>query len=420
MKRRVRIRGIYSTALTAIFSSLSYTIVQQSTQIAERFMQDIKNEPAEITIKDAEDKGRIIIMGEDIYNDLTSIFRYSFIWKSPVKLYSVINTSGNCTFMDFRVKPCLSEGLVIKPPYDGEILISEVKAVGKYAMVWRGKGITAFSEHIRDEEDRIRLLSLSTPLNRKGYNIKWRSNAKYASLNELKDELERLIIKYENKDFRDQGEDFFIVTLSLPDKLYLDDVRKMILNTIKYHHMLKLSYNREIDTAEEKGENPVNLLQNLTQDFMKIEHIKADGKVIYLKGGKVIEKEVNENNYRIVLKREFEGGGILDSIGKKIEKGDYDIVEYNSEKWYQVHKYYDSKGTLKGIYINISTPPELLRGKIRYLDLEVDLVINNNEVYLVDEEEFNRKSIYMPPSLISKTKEVIEDILRKIKENIEI
>lgn len=184
--------------------------------------------------------------------------------------------------------------------------------------------------------------------------------------------------------------------------------------------MLKLSYNREIDNAEEKGENPVNLLQNLIQDFMKIEHIKADGKVIYLKGGKVIEKEVNENNYRIVLKREFEREGILDNIGKKIEKGDYDIVEYNSEKWYQIHKYYDSKGTLKGIYINISTPPELLRGKIRYLDLEVDLVINNNEVYLVDEEEFNRKSIYMPPSLISKTKRVVEDILRKIKENIEI
>ncbi|QGA69300.1 DUF402 domain-containing protein [Sulfolobus sp. E11-6] len=421
MKGRVRIRGIYATALTSIFSSLSYEIVQQSIEIAERFMQEINNSPADITIKDFEDdRGKIIVMGNGIIEeDLHSIFKYSFHWRSPIKLYSIIETEESCTYLNFKVEPCLKEGIVTKPPYDGKMILGETKAVSKYAMVWRGKGITTFSEHIRDEEERLRLLSLSSPLNRKGYNVKWRSNAKYATLNELKEDLERLVMKYENREFKDQGEDFHLITLSLPDKLQLDEVRKSVVDTVKYHHMLKLSYNREIDSLEKNKEgSPGKLLEALISDFMKIEHIKANGKVIYLRGGKVIEKEVNDNGYRIVLRREFTSNGILDGIGKRIEDGDYDIVEYNSNKWYQIHKYYSGiDNSLKGVYINISTPPELLRGKIRYLDLEIDIAIKDSETLVLDEDELTKKSIYMPSSLVNRTKEVANYLLNQIRQN---
>lgn len=215
MKGRVRIRGIYATALTSIFSSLSYEIVQQSVEISERFMQEINNLSADITIKDFEDdRGKIIVMGNGIIeDDLRNVFKYSFHWRSPVKLYSVIEIDESCTYANFKVEPCLREGIVIKPPYDGKIILSETKAVSKYAIVWRGKGITTFSEHIVDEEEKMRLLTLSLPLNRKGYNVKWRSNAKYVALNELKEDLERLILRYENREFRDQGEDFYLITL---------------------------------------------------------------------------------------------------------------------------------------------------------------------------------------------------------------
>ncbi|QXJ32751.1 DUF402 domain-containing protein [Saccharolobus shibatae] len=421
MKGRVRIRGIYATALTSIFSSFSYEIVQQSAEIAERFMLEVNNLPADITIKDFEDdRGKIIVMGNGIIEeDLHYVFKYSFHWRSPIKLYSVIEADESCTYGNFKVEPCLEEGIVIKPPYDGKIVLSETKAVSKYAMVWRGKGVTTFSEHINNEEERLRLLTLSSPLNRKGYNVKWRSNAKYATLNELKEDLERLVLRYENREFRDQGEDFYLITLSLPDKLHLDEVRKSIVNTIKYHHMLKLSYNREVDSLEKDKEgSPVKLLEALISDFMKIEHIKADGKAIYLRGGKVIEKEVNNDGYRITLRREFNGNGVLDGIGKRIENGDYDIVEYNSDKWYQIHKYYSGiDNSLKGIYINISTPPELLRGKIRYLDLEIDIAIRDSEIIVLDEDELNKKSIYMHSSLVNKAKKVANYLIDYIQQN---
>jgi RNA-binding protein AU-1 len=87
---RVRIRGIYTTALTYLFLKSGYTIVQQTPQIVERFGIDTINEPADVTIKDGVDKGEIVSIGEDIYNFLRSTLKYSSIWKSPVKLYSVI------------------------------------------------------------------------------------------------------------------------------------------------------------------------------------------------------------------------------------------------------------------------------------------------------------------------------------------
>ncbi|MEM0264127.1 MAG: DUF402 domain-containing protein, partial [Saccharolobus sp.] len=141
------------------------------------------------------------------------------------------------------------------------------------------------------------------------------------------------------------------------------------------------------------------------------------GQIIHLKGGKVLDKSINQNEYKITLKRYLKENGILDGIGKKIQYGDYDIVEYNSNKWYQLHKYYDANSNLKGIYINISTPPELLKGKIRYLDLEIDIVITDSEVYVLDEDEFSKKSKYMSPFLVSKVREIVSDLLNMYKQN---
>ncbi|MEM0173815.1 MAG: RNA-binding protein, partial [Sulfolobaceae archaeon] len=49
---RARIRGIYATALTYIFSNI-FKIVQQSLEISQRFNKEIIKEPAEVTIKDS-------------------------------------------------------------------------------------------------------------------------------------------------------------------------------------------------------------------------------------------------------------------------------------------------------------------------------------------------------------------------------
>lgn len=407
---RVRIRGIYTTALTYLFLKSGYTIVQQTPQIVERFGIDTISEPADVTVKDGVDRGEIVSIGEDIYNFLRSTLKYSSIWKSPVKLYSVIEPK-NCEYMGYRVEPCIDKGTVIKPPVEGKIVLSPVRAVGKIAMVWRGEGKTFFSEHIK-EEVREKLLSISTPLNRKGYNVKWRSNAVFMHYSELKKELEELVMKYESEDFRNQGEEFIRTILSLEDKLFLDGIRSLVVKTMKFHHMLKYSYHHnEVDEEEQRDNlDPSLLLQKLVRDTMYIEHLKADGKKYVLREGKVIYSEIKKDYYIIKLRREFNAGGQYDGLGIPIEQGDYDIVEFDSRQWYQIHKYYNAEGNLKGIYVNISTPPELLRGKIRYLDLEVDVVKKENEVKVIDLEELEKKRELLGEELYKKAILTLESV----------
>lgn len=408
---KIRIRGIYATALTYMLSK-NFEIVQQSPQIAERFMQEIIREPADITFKDGEDKGSLIVIGGDdsFENYLKEIFPYSIVWKSPVKLYSLIETQ-NCKYQNFDVEPCIEKGIVIKPPTDGrKIILSPPKAVSKFGMVWRGEGKTFFSEHIAPEE-RKRLLNISIKYNKKGYNVKWRSNAQFEKNYLLEKDLENLIFKYENDDFSKQGCNFYLINLSLEDKLELDKIRSLVVPTINFHHMLKLSRSREVDIAESGKDNVTQILQSLIKDYMEIEHIKINGRRIFLKPGKVIEKRISDNGYFLLLRREISGNGYYDGLGIRKEEGDYDIMEIDSRKWHEVHNYYSKDGTLKGKYINISTPPELLDGKIRYIDLEVDIIIKNGEKIIIDEEKLEENKKYLSYKMLERIKKEIEYVM---------
>ena len=410
---KVRIRGIYATALTKLFLDHGFEVVQQTPQIALRFNSEIREEPADVTVKDGNDKGEIISIGQDLYSFFRSVFKYSFVWKSPVKLYSVIQTE-DCKYMGFEVEPCLEQGLVVKPPVEGKLILAVPKAVGKYAMVWRGDGKTFFSEHINREE-RVRLLSISLPFNKKGYNVKWRSNAPVAHDYELKEELERLSMKFDNEDFKGQGEDFNKVTLSLEDKIMLDKERRRVIpQTINFHHMLKMSISNEVDAVENESGRVEDLINSLITDFMEIEHIKAEGEVLHLRKGKVIYKEVTDSYFVIRLMRVFDREGVYDGLNVNIEKEDYDIVEFDSRKWYQIHRYFSKDGKLKGIYVNISTPPEILKGKTRYLDLEADVIKIGNEIKILDIDKLEKVRDIIGEYLYKKAFEVIEEVKKII------
>ncbi len=405
---KVRIRGIYATALTYLLSK-NFEIVQQSPQIAERFMQEIKRESADITFKDSEDKGSLIVIGNISEHELKDIFPYSVIWKSPVNLYSFIETQ-NCKYQNYDVEPCLQKGIVVRPPTDGKIIITTPKAVSKFAMLWRGEGKTFFSEYL-NPEDKRRLLSISIKYNRKGYNIKWRSNSQFENNSTLEKDLENLMFKYENEDFSNQGCSFFLVILSLEDKLNLDKIRNNVVPTINFHHMLKMSRQKEVDIAENNNGNARKILESLIKDTMEIEHIKINGKRIFLKPGKVIKKNVSDDGYYLLLKREISGNGYYDGLGIKKEDGDYDIMEIDSHKWHEVHNYYRKDGMLKGKYINISTQPELLDGRIRYIDLDVDVIIKDEEKFVIDEEKLEENKKYISCNMLSRIRKEIDYVM---------
>lgn len=393
---KVRIRGIFSTALTSILSK-HFTIVQQSLEIIDRFSTDQRLEESDVTIKDSNDKSYLIVLGYvDISQTLRGIFKTSVVWNSPVKLYSVISTE-NCEYKGFEVDPCLDEGIVIKVPFDDGIIgLSQPKAVSKYAFLWRsekGVGTTFFSEHLKDYETRTKLLSVSIPMNRKGYNIKWRSNARFLDLKQLKEEVEKLMIRYENHEFKDQGEFFSIIIPSLEDRKLMDEERRKIMFTTNYHHMLKVSYGKEVDEIESPNVIcPKQLLTNILdqKSVETVEHIKPDGTILNLRGGKIIEGSIDEQDcsFWLKIKREFNSFGIYDGLNVRKEPGDYDIFLLSSKDWYSIHTYFSKDGEVKGSYVNVSTPSEIYKGgRIRYIDLDVDVIINKDgELKVIDQE----------------------------------
>ena len=411
---RARLRGIYTTALTYLLKSKGFKVVQQSAVIAERFGEDIVEEEADVTIKDLdEDRGALFAMGADITDTLRELFPFSFVWRSPVKLYSVIEPEG-CQYAGFRVEPCLEKGLVLRPPLDGVIRLGEPKAVGKFAMVWRGEGRTYFSEHI-DRDTKTLLLSISLPWNRKGYNVKWRSNARGAKPEELRDELSRLAVRFDAEDFKGQGDSFAVVVLSLPDKLHLDEVRGQVIKTTRFHHMIKTSDPELADRVDEGKVGLEDAIKSLLREEMEIEHVKAPYELVKLRRGELVSFSFDGMDYSLVLRRELRPGGKLDVLGLPIEDGDYDEFYLASDKWYGVHVYRDKEGRIKGVLVNVQTPTEVKKGSVRYLDLEVDVGYKDGEVIVADLEELERKREWLGDPLYRKTKEVSEEVARRLE-----
>ena len=102
--------------------------------------------------------------------------------------------------------------------------------------------------------------------------------------------------------------------------------------------------------------------------YLKIEHVKEHP--VVLGDAEVVEFTPPT----LSLKRTFYGKGYYDGLDVEKEPKDYAITEIEEGRWYLVHRYYSKDGTLKGSYYNICTPVEIYRDKIRYCDLEIDVV----------------------------------------------
>ncbi|HID17080.1 TPA: DUF402 domain-containing protein [Candidatus Bathyarchaeota archaeon] len=177
---------------------------------------------------------------------------------------------------------------------------------------------------------------------------------------------------------------FYDVEFPLGSKRFLDGLRSRVVTTLKDHHHLKTIDPDKVNEAEaelarcpEKLEELSSVLKNqLIQGLHKlgrlifIDHVKLNGTVIHLSGGKVVSVGKNA----LSIKRMMRGGSRYDGLGEPKEEGDYAITECVEGSWILKHSYFSRDGELKGEFYNINTPIELYPGKIRYIDLEIDVV----------------------------------------------
>ncbi len=208
-------------------------------------------------------------------------------------------------------------------------------------------------------------------------------------------------------------------------KASLDRIRGEVVPTMEGHHRFRIIASGYVDLVEQEVEEHPFKMKEMGEAVKKrlildslergkglgIEHVKPEGNLIRLKGGEItsLSGDKGEMLIRRVLK-----GGRYDGLGLIIERGDYAITRVREGDWVVKHSYYSAGGNLKGEYWNINTPVEFYPGKIRYVDLHVDVVLKGGErPEVIDRDQLERivEKGYIRGELALKALQVAERLM---------
>ena len=439
-KPYVRIRGIYTTALTKLFLDNNFEIVQPSEEIRARFELEEKNYSPHIDVNDLPNRQGIIVESLPKYtksvikllqeNFDDAIFRYEPVQNSAI-YKAVIYRPSPWGGLILKLTPNL-EGVLPQNELEyqkfsiGDPIIVEVKdPKGEHGLPTVSTKISVpgeFAVLIPEEtvkvshkikgQTRSKLIELGHVIRPDGWGIIWRTSAMYADLEILKEEIDRLV--EEAKKLMEisktapaltkvrEGLDIFEVEFPANSKKKLDKIRSKVFPTVDGHHSYKSSPNNftELVDFSEKILSKYFDISRISEalreyvkkyslpregELVKIHHRKINGREIILGPARLI-KIVEENGFpEFRMFRRFKPGGFYDGIEAQKEVGDFGITLARIGDDKLITVYYDLEKKLKGVYLNLNTPIEMYGREIRYIDLEIDVVINvNGEVKILD------------------------------------
>ncbi len=451
-----RIRGIYSTSLTRLLLENGFKPTQCSKTLLSRFKLEELFTPPDVDIYDTKQKDGVVIEGkrEAVERVLDVIEK-----RLEDAMIREVKPGVNCVFKGVvKENTCegaivdLGEGLGILPGQrlrEGEeVVVAVVKCVenglpilsmgprvvGSYAKLIPGDRVS-LSRGIKYRGKALELQTLGRALKPPKWGLRWRRSAQYASIEKLMqevkelerrgEELLKLLDRASAPSKITEGDSVYIVSMLGSSKEKLDALRAEVTPTMPRHHLFK-SWGKPfallVDLVEAIGgklegfmEKASNLLLERglrAKEQVEIVHVKPDGRVINLRPGKIIEVDGG----KVKLYRRFKGGGFYDGLDEAKEEGDYGVTVFKEGRWWCYTMYFSKDHRLKGVYFNISTPPEYMPGRIKYLDLGVDVVWSPKRgVKVVDEEEVKKlvEEGALPKRLADKA---LEEALRLAKE----
>lgn len=439
---RVRVRGIYATALTAACLDADHTVVQASEPIRERFDADFPGDPAEAVIETTADRQGVGLSGDPeavaaLRERCVDVGVDALDWNEPVPASAVfdgrvVETTGGGAVLD------LGEGGEAYLPFDAadgyvetddelRVQVREPAApwldgratvatalrtpgVGALAELEEGDALVAATPDGTAEHELVQtteMLNVDVP---DGWAVRWGRAADGASFAALREALETAIERVDDLEnaLDDAGE------LDAPRAIYrpmetawvwfgrdsrfaLDDRRDTVTATMPGHHRTKAATpaaSRAVDFAEAVGVDtddfPFAAVSSAfgprEGDTLAIEHGKPSGRLITLGSGTVTNCEPSTG--KLTLEREMHPGGTYDALETEREAGDVAITRFQEGREWYMTGYEAEDGTNKGTYVNVSTPVELFPDAIRYVDLQVDVVkYPDGTVDVVDEDE---------------------------------
>jgi Ribonuclease G/E len=440
---RVRVRGIYSTALTQRLLDAGFDVVDASPPIRERFDADFQTEPYDVDVAMTPDRQGVGISGapdaaDDVVELLADTGIDTFVWPDRAARGAVFNAVVERTvgggavvaladdhegYLPFDAAgQHVEEGdhlrvQVHEPnPWwhrDRPVVGTQLRAIGGLADLERGVDSlvagTPDGSHEHELARTTELLSTDVPEN---WGVYWHYAAEDASMDTLGDALDGLVRRAtqlaealadaprpsERAPYRVVAPKRTVwVWFGRESRFALDDARREVTATMPGHHRIKASHEEAsgaVDFAESLGVEadsfPFGAVTDqfgpTEGDLVAIQHGKPDGRRITIGRGEVVERDVEKQ--RVTVRREMSPGGAYDALGVERERGDVATTRFVEGRWWYPTVYKGTDGHVKGTYLNVSTPVEVFPDAVRYVDLHVDVVKHaDGTVELVDEDE---------------------------------
>ncbi|MWG35549.1 DUF402 domain-containing protein [Halomarina oriensis] len=429
----VRVRGIYTTALTRLLHD-DVGVVQASEPIRERFDATFPVEPAGATVRTTDDRQGVGVSGgseavASVVRRLESVGVDTLTWPDSTPESAVFDarvaetnrsgavldlgeTQGWLPFSNVDDEVDAGESLRVQvheatAPWsdDRPVCTTGLTVEGELARLVRGEG--------GGTTGGVELASLLPTDPRDGWTIRWDGRADEADLDALTATVERLNERAAVLDALPEatedaaparltdGRATTWVWFGRESRFALDDLRREVTPTMAGHHRAKAATNAAsaaVDFAEAVcadadggGEFPFAALTRQfgprEGDGLALGHGKPSGRLILLGRGEVTEYDPVG---RLTLERGMTPGGTYDALGVERRAGDVAVTKLQEGRWWYPTVYRGSDGERRGTYVNVCTPVELFPDVARYVDLHVDVVKHaDGRVERVDDDELD-------------------------------
>ncbi|WIV68061.1 DUF402 domain-containing protein [Natrialbaceae archaeon AArc-T1-2] len=447
----VRVRGIYTTAVTRLLETADCEVVQASEPIRDRFDETFGFEPADVTVETTRDRQGVSVSGEPdaveaVTAELESVAIDTFRWdadapRGAVFDAEVVQTAGGGGAVELgdTVRGYLPyddvDGYVDvgdryrvqvqdpKPPWDDDRpLVRPTLAVegGLLSLSRDRTGVSAAT----DGEEATELVGMTDLLSAEppeGWGVRWNRIAAEANLEAMDDALARAAEQARTLEDAlggvddEPGKPRRLATpeatvwlwFGRESRFALDGVRRDVETTMPGHHRIKAA-DRTASAAVDFAESVCGSQWNddgdddgdafaFPFDAVSRRFGPSDDDRLALGHGKPDGRLLTlgtgdvtdwDPEGTITLERRMHGGGTYDALDVPKEDGDVAVTKLREGRWWYPTTYKNEDGETKGTYVNVCTPVELFPDCARYVDLYVDVVRHRDgTVEVVDDDE---------------------------------
>ncbi|MCW1293565.1 MAG: ribonuclease E/G [Candidatus Rehaiarchaeum fermentans] len=344
---KVKVKGIYSTAISKILLDAGYEIVDAGRLISAKY--GTSSGQSDVEISDLPSKEGILIKGssakrvaESIREKLSNAIQ---IDKSKGRIYLSIIKGIDESNKNIIVESPDGEGIIDMRNFWGyakpgsKILVQQKGRNSKYIILttqirFFGKdcvlitnGFNKMSNRIRSDEIRSKLMKVTKEANIKNKGILWKASAARKSEEDLKNEINELLkleekIKKEFEQYDSprilyEGEQEIALIFDSDTKFKLDEIRKEVAETIKGHHLLKSAgYKEIVDIIENMGINSTDIFEKISKTLEQY--------------GPSIKKK-----YEIIL---IGINGINKKITGRVEEINENVISIKNRNIYEIDK----------------------------------------------------------------------------------